>query len=121
MFVWVWCPALCSPDGPSLPFGSVLLVFADSLRLFCVILGFVLLLLSPTAIARCVTAGQHARFVSLAFAVMVSVLTEVEHLGDTPSYRLFFNVIMLLTGLYGVVSFTRETPTRKRRVDPLAP
>lgn len=107
------CPTLCSADGPSTPFGSGLLIFADSVRVLCIVLGFLLVVMSPTAISRCVTTGQHARFASLGFAVMVSVLTEVEHLGDTPSYRLLFNFLILVTGLYGLLAFSKETPTHK--------
>lgn len=92
---------LCSSDGPNLPFGSWLLTIADSVRLICVISGLVIAAATPTLSRRSWTALQRLRMVSIGLFALVAGTTELEHLGDYPSYRLLFNIVAVGFALRG--------------------
>jgi hypothetical protein len=115
--VWlgVGCPVLCNPDGPHTPFGSPLLALFDTVRVVAILAGLWVIVQIPTAMRRCVTNAQRARFVALGLWAMAVITTESEHLGDVAGIRLALNVAAVGYALYGLRGFRTETPGVGRR------
>lgn len=109
-------PLLCSPSGPGTPFADIGLVIADTVRVLCSLGVVVLVVLHIIAIGRC-TSGQRLRFASLSVFAMAALGTEIEHLGDTASYRLGLNALGIALALVGAVSFLRDSSTADETPD----
>jgi hypothetical protein len=108
----VFCPWLCSPDGPSTPFGTAYIAIADSIRVLCYALGLGSLTYMPSAIYHSTTRDQRLRFYGLSLFIIVAVTTESAHLGDLPSYRLVLNILGCLATAYGMFTFNRKVRAR---------
>lgn len=115
MWLGVGCPVLCNPDGPHTPFGTPLLALFDALRVLAILAGVWVIVQIPTAMRRCETGPQRARFVALALWAMAVITTESEHLGDVAGVRLALNLLAVGYALYGMRGFRTETPGVGRR------
>jgi hypothetical protein len=115
LWLGVGCPVLCNPDGPHTPFGTPLLAVFDALRLLAILGGLWVIVQTPTAMRRCVTSPQRARFIALALWALAVITTEAEHLGDTAGIRLALNLAATGYALYGLRGFRTETPGERRR------
>jgi len=104
------CPGLlCNPGGPGIPFGNPALVFIDSVRVITVLCAALVVGTSLRAsFAARVGPAQTARFYGLAAFALSAGTTEIVHLGDYASYRLFLNIVGAGLSLWGVCSFLRE-------------
>lgn len=104
------CPGLlCSPGGPSTPFGNPALVVIDSVRV--VVMLCAALIVGTSLWASCanrVEAAQRGRFYGMSALALSVGTTETVHLGDYASYRLVLNMMGVGLSLWGVVSFIRE-------------
>lgn len=103
-----FCPALCSADGPSTPFATPMLAFADSLRLVVIVLAFICIVITPRAMHNAYSQGQRMRFLGICLFIVTAATTEMEHLGDLFSYRLVLNLIGSMVTTYGAFQFLRE-------------
>ena len=105
-------PLTCTPTGPHQPFGSVLLGVADSGRLLVIVAALVLVFCSGMAWQRSVpNSGQRMRFISLSLFAAVVIGTELENIGNTPSYRLPVSIIAVVCGIIGLWKFRKEQPS----------
>lgn len=114
MLITAWlgvgCPVLCNPDGPHSPFGTPLLSLFDLVRLVCILGGVAVIVQVPTALRRCTTGAQRARFIAFALWAMTVITTESEHLGDIAGVRLALNLAATAYALFGMWGFRMETP-----------
>lgn len=104
-------PLVCDPTGPHDPFGSGILIVADSVRLLVVLAALVLVFSIGMAWQRSVPGGgQRIRYMSLAMFAAVVIGTELENIGNTPSYRLVISAIGVICGIIGLWKFRKEQP-----------
>lgn len=76
-----------------MPFSTGWLAAWDTLRAFVILGGLVDAVLCLWLIAKTDLASRMALTVGLLGFLTASVGTEIEHLGDHATYRLFFNII----------------------------
>jgi uncharacterized membrane protein len=110
-----FCPALCSPDGPNLPWGSPLIATADTIRMVIILLSFIVVILSPMSLNKAYSRGQQVRFFGICMLVIVAATTEMSHIGDTPSYRLVLNLLGVVATVGGSWQFLREVKLFERQ------
>jgi hypothetical protein len=104
-------PLVCSPTGPHDPFGSGLLIVADTARLLVILAALVLVFTIGMAWQRSVPhGGQRMRYMSLAMFAAVVIGTELENIGNIPSYRLVVTAAGVVCGIIGVWKFRKEHP-----------
>ena len=60
------------------------------------------------------SSGQRMRFLSITLFIIVAASTEMEHLGDIPSYRLVLNLVGSVLTSYGAFQFMREVRVYRR-------
>ena len=102
---------VCNPTGPHDPFGSPLLIVADSVRLLVIIAAFMLVFSIGMAWQRSVPGGgQRMRYMSLAMFAAVTVGTALDNIGSIPSYRLVISAIGVVCGIIGLWKFRKEQP-----------
>lgn len=106
------CFLACSPEGPSTPFGSGLLVVLDTVRVLCVIVGIVVVVTAPRVVLRIQHWGQALRFAALAGFCLVAIDTRIEHLGDWPSVRLLVDVASTVAAAAGLWSYLYREQSR---------
>jgi hypothetical protein len=104
-------PLVCSPTGPHEPFGTPLLAVADSSRLLVILVALGLVFSIGMAWQRSTPhGGQRMRYLSLALLAAVVIGTEIENIGNFPSYRLVVSAVGVLCGVIGLWKFRREHP-----------
>lgn len=104
-------PLLCNPTGPHDLFGTPLLATADTIRLLVILAALALVFSIGMAWQRSVRhGGQRMRYISLALFAAIVVGTELENLGNIPSYRLVVSVIAVVSGIIGLWKFRNEDP-----------
>jgi hypothetical protein len=105
-------PLICDPIGPGTPFGTWWLIIADVLRVASVIVAIWLLGLIGAAWRRSFPhGGQRDRYASLALFAFVAIATELNDLGDTPSYQLVLSTIAVVLAIRGLRRFDSERPS----------
>jgi peptidoglycan/LPS O-acetylase OafA/YrhL len=103
------CPWFCTAeDGPSAPFTTPFLLIADSVRLFCILCGMVVVLYVPTALNCVRSRTRRMQLYGLALFMIVAITTEAEHIGDQPNYRLVLNLIGCICTVYGLVTYRQR-------------
>lgn len=104
------CPWLCSPSGPTEPFGSPVLIAVDIVRVLVVLCALGVVVTSIVGSRRApVLSPQAARFLGLSAFALSAASTELVHLGDYASYRLPLNMIGCGLCLWGNLHFLSET------------
>lgn len=103
------CFAICAPDGPSTPFAYPVL-WVDILRLIIMVLGVTIIVLTPRLMLRAVALGQVLRLGGAGCFALISIGTEVDHLGDYPHYRLFVMLLGVCLMSAGIWRMRREIP-----------
>ena len=104
-------PFVCNPAGPHDPFGSAVLVVADTARLLVILAALALVFSVGMAWQRSVPGGgQRMRYMSLAMFAAVVIGTELENIGNTPSYRLIISAAGVVCGIIGLWKFRKEQP-----------
>ena len=106
------CFASCAPDGPSTPFGTPYLIWADSFRIVVMLLGLALIVWTPRLVLDACAAGQRARLAGQGIFALIVIGTEVDHMGDYAHYRLFVTFLGIAAMLWGVSRISREIPPR---------
>lgn len=108
-------PLLCSSDGPSTPFGNPVLAVADLLRIACAFGGLLVAATTPGVTRRAWTELQRWRLISIGLFALVAGGTELEHLGDWPSYRLLLNIAAVGFAAWGYRLDPRHLTHRRDR------
>lgn len=110
----VGCPWLCNPDTPGTPFATAWLALWDVLRVLTFVTAMAVIVSAPSAIARCRTPGQRARFIAFALWGLAVLTSNAEHLGDEPGVRLLLSAAASAYALYGTRAFFRaERPSER--------
>lgn len=109
---------LCSPDTPSTPFGSPLLDVFDTLRVICYLTTVVIVVYAVVMATRTPYPTQRARLAALAGFSLITLGTEIEHLGDGASWRLFSTIVVTVLAVYGMWGMTRELDIRAAKETP---
>lgn len=102
-----------TPDGPSLPFASGILVF-DLIRILVITLSFSLGILGASAVLRPGgTLGQKARMASLGGIFLLTVASgTATHIGDYGHWRLVVSFFLAVVGTWGLWSYYKyEKPS----------
>lgn len=108
------CYAICAPDGPSTPFALPDIVWIDSLRLLVMVMGVVLIVVTPRLVLRAEALGQQMRLAGQGFFALIVIGTEVGHLGDDMHYRLVLSLLGISLLLWGAWRMRYEVPPRTR-------
>lgn len=113
-------PLICSPTSPGHPFGSWYLAIADITRLLCIFGAFTLVAKIGVAWRRSMPhQGQRDRYLALGLLAMVITGTELENIGNYPSYRLILSLIALAFALRGLIRSQSERPATQVGTDPV--
>jgi hypothetical protein len=109
---WELWLSLTSPSGPSTPFANDAITAVDCIRIVFIAVAFLILLLTPAVIDKCVTLGQKVRiFAVLGFAIICAI-GEGGHFGDYFNWIFVAKWLLILATLWGFWSFVRyESPT----------
>jgi hypothetical protein len=104
-------PLVCNPTGPHDIFGSPLLATADTVRLLVILASLGLVFSIGMAWQRSLPhGGQRMRYLSLALFAAIVIGTELENLGNIPSYRLAVSACAVVSGIIGLWKFRNEEP-----------
>jgi hypothetical protein len=105
-------PLICNPTEPSTPFGTWWLSIADAIRVASVIAAIWLLGRIGAAWRRSFPhGGQRDRYASLALFAFVAIGTELNDLGDIPSYQLVLSTAAVVLAIRGLRRFDTEQPS----------
>lgn len=109
------CFILCSPFGPGTPFQGPMFWW-DSLRVAAVVVGLLVVILTPYCIRVCDDWGQAARFTAFGAFCLSVIATEYSRLGDDASPRLAVNLLGVAAALAGAVKFVIDIhpPSREK-------
>lgn len=102
------CFILCSPTGPGTPFQGPMLWW-DTLRVITLVLGYVVVVLTPWCIKRCEDWGQAARFTAFGAFCLSVIATEYSRLGDHASPRLAVNLLAVIAALAGAIKYIADS------------
>ena len=108
------CWAICAPDGPGTPF-SYGTLWLDIFRLVVMVLGVLLIVITPRLVFSAKAVGQQCRLLGHAVFASIAVGTEIDHLGDYANYRLPLTFAGVCLLLYGIYRMKFETPPETRR------
>lgn len=104
-------PLICSPDYPHMPFGTWYLALIDVVRILCVIACLMLIGSIATQWHRAYPhGGQRARYLALGMFSFIVIATELENLGNIPSYRLGMSFVAVLVANWGLRMSRDEQP-----------
>ena len=90
------------------PFGTPTLILLDSLRFVVIIGGFLLITSSVYMMAKTILPARWLLTAGLIGFVVSAIGTEIEHLGDHPTYRLFANLFGVVVALLGTWRARKE-------------
>lgn len=92
----------------ALPFSTGWLIVWDTLRCAAIIGGLLVIVFACGMIARTNLLGRIALTVALICFLTAAIGTEIEHLGDAATFRLFLNVIGTTVAGVGLWAARRE-------------
>lgn len=107
------CFLLCSPAGPGTPFHGPMLWW-DTLRVLALVVGYLVVVVSPFCVRHCEDWGQAMRFVAFGLFCASVIATEYSRIGDDASPRLAVNLLGVAAALAGAVKFLLDVRAARR-------
>lgn len=104
----------CNPVGPSLPWGTPLLVLFDTARSLIMIGCLAVIVQVPRHVRRTQTSGQRSRLIAHAMFAIIVVDTEIDHFGDYASMRLPLSLVAIGYSIHGMWQLRHELAAQPR-------